>query len=210
MGVSRTVVSRLIGDRSLPAEKVGSSWVFDAADVAQAAAARRGRARPMSPRMAAGFLDVMAMAEGDPDVGHFRSLSATERHRFRARLDRLVAANEPAKLLRSWLSKRHPIHRFTMRGSADEILQQYRWAAAGAVNPRFGLAMGSVIDLHLTQRGARGLVEDFWLEQDPRGPVRIHVEGEPRVDVAAALADVADLGGPREDHAIAEVIRSWR
>ena len=210
LGVSRTVVARLIADGSLPAEKVGHSWVVDADDVRRVADARRGRARPMSPRMAAGFLDVMAMAEGDPGVGHFRSISATERHRLRARLDRLVAANEPAKLLRSWLSKRHLIHRFTMRGSADEILQQYRWAAARALHPRLGLAMGSVIDLHLTQQGARGLVEDFWLEQDPRGPVRIHVEEEPRVDLAAALADVADLGGPREDNAIAEVIRSWR
>ncbi|MEL4506014.1 helix-turn-helix domain-containing protein [Luteococcus sp. H138] len=212
LGVSRTVVARLIADGSLPAEKVGGSWVVDADDVGRVADARRGRARPMSPRMAAGFLDVMARAEGDSDVGHFLSLSATERHRLRTRLDRLVAANEPAKLLRSWLSKRHPIHRFTMRGSADEILQQYRWAAAaaGALHPRLGLAMGSVIDLHLTQRGARGLVEDFWLEQDPRGPVRIHVQEEPRVDLAAALADVADLGGPREDHAVAEVIRSWR
>ncbi len=209
-GVSRTVVARLISDGSLPAEKVGSSWVIDAADAAQAADSRRGRARPMSPRMAAAFLDVMARAEGDPDVGHFRSLSATERHRLRARLDRLVAASDPAKLLRSWLCKRHPIHRFAMRGSVDEILQEYRPAAAGAVHPRLGLAMGSVIDLHVTKQGARGLVEDFWLEQDPRGPVRIHVEEEPRVDLAAALADVADLGGPREDHAVAEVIRSWR
>ena len=125
-------------------------------------------------------------------------------------LDRLEAANEPAKLLRSWLCKRHPIHRFSMRGSVDEILQEHRWAAAGAVHPRLGLAMGTIIDLHLTKQGARGLVEDFWLEQDLRGPVRIHVEEEPRVDLAAALADVADLGGPREDHAVAEVIRSWR
>ena len=70
--------------------------------------------------------------------------------------------------------------------------------------------MGPVIDLHVTKQVARDLVEDFWLEQDPRGPVRIHVEEEPRVDLAAALADVADLGGPREDHAVAEVIRSWR
>ncbi len=210
LGVSRTVVSRLIADGSLPAEKVGNSWVVDVDDVMRVADARRGRARPMSPRMAAAFLDVMAIAEGDPDGGHFGGLSATERHRLRARLDRLVVAGEPAKLLRSWLCKRHPIHRFAMRGSVDDILQEYRWAAAGAVHPRLGLAMGSVIDLHVTKQGARGLVEDFWLEQDPRGPVRIHVEEEPRVDLAAALADVADLGGPREDHAVAEVIRSWR
>lgn len=210
LGVSRTVVARLIADGRLPAEKVGSSWVIEADNLGRVADARRGRARPMSPRMAAAFLDVMAMAEGDPDVGHFRDLSATERHRLRARLDRLVAADDPSKLLRSWLAKRHPIHRFSMRGSVDEILQEYRWAAAGTVHPRLGLAMGSVIDLHVNKQGAGDLVEDFWLEQDPRGPVRIHVEEEPRVDLAAALADVADLGGPREDHAVAEVIRAWR
>lgn len=210
LGVSRTVVARLIADGSLPAEKVGSSWVVGAADVAQAADARRGRARPMSPRMATAFLDVMAEAEGESAMGYLDELSATERHRLRSRLDRLVAASEPSKLLRSWLVKRHPVHRFAMRGSVDEILQEYRWAAAGAAHPRLGLAMGPVIDLHVTKQVARDLVEDFWLEQDPRGPVRIHVEEEPRVDLAAALADVADLGGPREDHAVAEVIRSWR
>ncbi len=210
LGVSRTVVARLIADRSLPAERVGSSWVVDAADVAQAADARRGRARPMSPRMATAFLDVMAEAEGESGMWYLRELSATERHRLRSRLDRLVTSSEPSKLLRSWLAKRHPIFRFSMRGSADEILQDCRWAAAGVAHPRLGLAMGPVIDLHVTKQGARDLVEDFWLEQDPHGPVRIHVEEEPRVDLAAALADVADLGGPREDHAVAEVIRSWR
>lgn len=50
------------------------------------------------------------------------------------------------------------------------------------------------------------MIEDLLLVPASDGDVLLRSEPVVRVDLAACLADVADLGGGRNDHMVAEVL----
>lgn len=206
LGVSRQRLHQLIHAGQLDAARVGKNWVVDDEVLADFQAARRPRIRPMSGRVARAMVDLIGQHCGAEPGQSWVDLPHRERSRLRQRWEQLVASDHPALLLRAWLPNRCSSARFTYRGDVREIFDDPRVEAGGAAHPELGLSGGLLVEPHVSDVDRDAVVWDFLLTPDPQGTVLLRAEPVVRVDLAACLADVAEVGGGRNDKAVAEVL----
>jgi excisionase family DNA binding protein len=131
LGVSQQRVRQLIAAQVLPAERVGARWLLDRAEVAKHEGPRPP-GRPMSPRMAWGFL--LALDGAMPD-----RLSGRERSRIERRLRRRPDVAEAA----AWCRHRAVAHRLVGHPAAvarARVLPDVVLTGASADGP--------IIDVH--------------------------------------------------------------
>lgn len=202
LGVNRFRVHQRIAAGSLKAEKVGSSWLVDAAGLRPARASR-----PMSPSM------VWALARAGE--GKAPDVRPAERSRLNEKLWRLreEPADELPRLVSSWLADRarrvelevHPEDLPELR--ADPGLR-----LSGVSDPRAGLASGSDLEAYVAAGDLDELADRYFLDLDaqPERPnVILHVLDQALHGDVPRLFSAADLferGGAREERAGLELL----
>lgn len=205
LGLSRQRVTQLIHAGQLQAQRVGRNWSISESALMAHQAARRPGVRPMSGRVARGMVDLIGQRFGEEQGSSWAELPHRERSRLRQRWAHLSVSDHPASLLRAWLPNRCLAQRFSFQGDAQAVFDDPRLQAGGAAHPGLDLTGGSLVEPHVTEADREGVIWDLLLVPDPDGNVLLRSEPFVRVDLAACLADVADLGGGRNDKAVAEV-----
>lgn len=200
LGITERRLRALIQAGDIYAERVGGRWVLEEAAVARHEARV---ARPLSSHNAWAMID---LAEGKrPD------LSAGAAYRARSRLRRLLASNEPERLLRSWLSSR--AERRTFRASPHDLADlrsDARLIVSGVSHPMSGISASDITEGYVQASDLQALVRDLLLLEAPdgRGNAILHVTQEPVGEVSAMLlaADLAEYRSPRENRRAVELI----
>ena len=210
LGVSRQRVVQLIDAGRLPAERLGRSWAIPQAALTAYAAARRPHVRPMSAPMARAMVDLIGQHHGEHAGPSWTNHTDRNRSRLRRRRERLASEPNPAPLLRAWLPNRCRAERFSFRGTPSEILTDARLCTGGAAHPGLGLSDGSLIEPHVHDADRDAVIWDWLLVPTADGNVLLRSEPIVRVDLAACIADVADLGGGRNDQAVADIFERGR
>lgn len=186
LSVSQDRVRALVYSGDLPAQKVGGRWLIDPDAVDHFDAARK-RARPMSPRMAWGFIALV-------ERGAAPRLSAPERSRIRSRLLDPPSVGDVANLLR----KRADVHRLRVHPSALSRAAAWDGAVRSGVSaPGHDIIDADMVELYLPERSVnemrRGLrahdaagdanlvvripLVDHWpFSGDVAGPVNVAVD----------------------------------
>jgi len=205
LGVSKRRILARIADGSLPAERIGNQWTINPADAQPALSSR-----PMSNAMAWALLAYLA---GDEPAW----VSPGERHRLKQRSARLVAADDPAALLRAWLSRR--ARRLKMQvapADAADLRQDDRLSPSGVSAPGSGIVAKGFVEGYVRPGDLEDLVKEYFLvEAEGRhGNVVLHVVDE--IPDNSALhdswallaADLAEHSGARERGRVLELVRS--
>ncbi|WP_109471052.1 helix-turn-helix domain-containing protein [Ornithinimicrobium cavernae] len=206
LGLSRQRVNQLIRDGQLEAHRVGRSWSIPEAALKAHQASRRPGVRPMSPRVARAMVDLMGQHLGEEPGPSWGELPHRERSRLRQRWQQLAASRHPASLLRAWLPRRCRAQRFSYQGEAQDLFADSRLRSGGVAHPALGLAGGSLVEPHVADVDRERVIWDLLLVPDSGGNVLLRSEPVVRVDLAACLVDVAELGGGRNDKVVADVL----
>ncbi|MFT3877097.1 MAG: helix-turn-helix domain-containing protein [Propioniciclava sp.] len=205
LGVQEVRVRRMLSSGQLAGCKVGKVWIVDRAAVEAAADARRLAGRPMSAVMARAMIDLIGQHLGASPGAAWSAVEHRGRTRLSDHLRRLLLADDPAPLLRSWLPHRSERRVYAFRGEMAELLGDARVVPGGSHHAELPLS-GGPADLHVAQSDIDDLVWEHLLVADPAGDVIVHVEPSVRTDLAACLVDIAQSGGPRNDAVVAEVL----
>ena len=202
LGVSARRVRERIAAGDLQARRVGRAWVLEEAQLE-----RSGRlGRPMSPRVAWAFLDLLAGGDGE-------GVSQPEQSRLRSKRAQLFASPIPAALLRSWLSARAGVQRYSAAAADLPALRgDARLVLSGLSDPRSGMAAANLVEGYVSGQHIDGLVKDYLLSSRGEPNVILHVPDADRriarpVPLPLVLADLADHDGPRESAAVERLLR---
>lgn len=208
IGRSERRVRDLIASGRLPAERIGSNWILDDADVA-AFEPRLGR--PMSEKNAWGLIDILDGREPD-------GLSAAEISRLRRRRNELVhvAKAEPgqaAPVLRSWLVRR--ADRCLFRASPidlPDIRSDSELVASGVSDPRSGISAAGVVEGYVFSALLEGFVRHHLLvvADEASANVVLHVSNREVGEVPLLLlaADLAEYNSARENKRVDELLQA--
>lgn len=211
LGLSEQRVRQLIAANMLLAERVGARWLLDRAEVAKHEAGRPS-GRPMSPRMAWGFLLAL---DGSMPVWIY----SRERSRIRQRLRRRPDVADAA----AWCRHRAAAHRFVGHPSAVERLRRSEVVLTGVA------ADGAIVDVNYVEAyvrpsGLRRLQRELVLEpagpfEEPNVVLRVIPPGlwpfvEHRAGPATVAVDLWDAGDARsrrEARALFDrLVTGWR
>lgn len=214
LGVHVQRVHQRIADGSLPAEKIGSSWVIDEVDVSRID--KRPSGRPPSARSA---WNIVVLAAGNgADLPPGRLASAEHWLRVLQRLARDASedavAAELRRLLRNRASRRayHASPR-----DLDDLRQDPRVNLSGVSDPGSGLASGDVVEGYVSADVADAVIDGYLLvpAASDLANVVAHVydpDIAPHDAVASpshllVAADLAEHHGARESARAAQLIR---
>lgn len=202
LGVNRSRIHQRIADGSLRAEKVGSIWLVDAADLRPPR-----RSRPMSRRMARALAELYD--------GGVPGVSGAEMARLKVKVEALRSGPEeevPATLS-AWLADR--AERVELAVHPQDVAQlraDRRLALSGISDPRAGLSSSAEVEAYVGRDDLGGLAEDYFLDLDhrPDAPnVVLHVLENPLAEPPRlfSAADLFDRRGAREVRAGLEILR---
>lgn len=203
LGVSERRARQIVADGRLPARRVAGRWF-----VAESAIPRSQVAsRPMSPRIAWAFIDLLS--ERPVDV------SPAERHRLVVKRARLLASPNPAALLRSWLSRRAALVRVALPpGDLPALLEDPRVVPSGLSDPRAGLSGPDEAEAYVHPAALLPLMRDYLMAEVVESPnAWLHVSDRdlPRpAPLGLVVADLADHDGPREDARVRAILGGGR
>lgn len=121
------------------------------------------------------------------------------------------ADSNPADLVRSWLAAQMPPVRTYLISPSDlpDLAADPRVVMTGISDPRAGLAVVGQVEARVTRHDLNALVTEFWLREDPDGPVRLLITDEPTPDpvpLGVLVEDLAAHPGPRESEAVARLL----
>lgn len=202
LGVSARRVRDRIASGDLRARRVGRAWVLEESQLARSE--RLGR--PMSARVAWAFLDLLAGGKGE-------GVSQPEQSRLRGKRAQLFASPVPAALLRSWLSSRAGVQRFSAApADLPALRDDERVVLSGLSDPRSGIAAANVVEGYVAAHHVDDLVKDYLLSNRGEPNVIFHVPDGGRpvprpVPLPVVLADLADHDGPRESAAVERLLQ---
>lgn len=203
-GVSRQRALAMIRAGQLPAKRVGRAWVIDQKEVNL----RHSYGRPLGPRMIDALVGALS---GRPLAG----LSSEERHFTSKYLERLRGADDPARLLHSWMRSRQRGLVEVAANPADlaEIARDPRLVPSGISDERSRLSAVRELEGYIASDDLPALLRDNLLIESDAPNVRLHVvEKLPDrpLPLGLLLADLADWNGPREDARVIELLRGIR
>jgi excisionase family DNA binding protein len=200
LGVSSRRVRERIARGDLVARRVGRAWLLDETQLGRSPRV----ARPMSPRVAWAFLDLLAGGSGE-------GVSQPEQSRLHRKLERL-REGDAASLLRSWLPKRAPVRRFAVAAAdLSALTEDPRVVRSGVSDPRSGLAAAGTVEGYVDGDVVEDLVAEYLLSAEGRPNVILHVlTGRSLPDpvpLPLLVADLADHDGPRESAAVERLMK---
>lgn len=199
-GVSSRRVLQLIEQGRVAARRSGGMWLIDTRELARRPLIRR----PMSTKMAWGFIDLLSFGTTDP------RLDPAEASRLRSRQRELRGHEQPARLLSAWLRSRCPVERFAVaQDDGPRLLGDPRFAQSGISDHRAGINAAGEYEGYVHSRDIAGLVREFLLVPSAQPNVLLHVVDRTvvtPVPFGLVVADLADRNGPREDAQVARLL----
>ncbi len=191
LGVSERRALQLVNAGTLRGRQVSGRWL-----VAEEAIPRsRLVSRPMAPRMAWSFIDLISGVPID--------VAPRERYRLLAKQREVMVSPRPGQLLRSWLRLRAEVVNLAMSGSdIEEFLADHRVVPAGISDSRSGMSAGREAECYVSPHDVDALVLDYLMAQSDVTNVWLHVSDQRLsrpAPVGLVMADLADHDGARED-----------
>lgn len=206
LGRSEQRVRQLLAAGELPGAKVGGHWVLEESAVQRS---QRLPRRPMSSSM------IWELLHADPE--RIAGLRPPERQRITARLRELLAAPDPASLLRSWSRNRGQTSQWQVAArDLKDLAADHRIIASGISDPRAGISSSKELEAYIEKSDLRPLAQDYLLVENPRSPnVVLHVIDGPldrdqRLPILAVAADLADRDRPRENNEANRLVAGLR
>lgn len=145
------------------------------------------------------------------------SLNAQDRFFTADYLERLGSAEEPARLLHSWMKSRQLRVVNVAANPADlvDLARDDRVVASGISDERSEMSAAREFEGYVAAADVDGFLRDNLLVQSDSPNVRLHVVDERParpVPLGLVLADLADWNQPREDGRVIELLKrvSWR
>jgi hypothetical protein len=204
-GISRQRALSMIRAGQIDARRIGRSWVVDQRELNQ----RTAVGRPLGRRMASILIDAISGRD-------LASLNAQDRFFAAGYLDRLGSAEEPARLLHSWMKSRQlrVVNVAANPSDLGVIARDERAVASGISDERSGMSAAREFEGYLAAAELDGFLRDNLLVESDSPNVRLHVVGERPAGPAPlglVLADLADWNRPREDGRVIELLKglSW-
>ena len=200
LGVSDRRVRQLIDSGALPAQRLGGRYIIEEYRVPRS----RPTTRPMSPRISWAFIDMLS---GKRPSG----ISNSERTRLKDKYERLLAMDDPADLLRSWLRKRDQLL-FLQVNPRDvaAVREDPRLVPSGISDDRSCLSAGQEAEGYVHPRDVADLRARYLMVDRLPTNVWLHVVERtiPRpAPLGLVLADLASHDSPREDQRVLELLR---
>ena len=218
-------IHQRIADGTLAAERIGSQWIIDEADVQRID--RRHAGRPLSSRSA--WALVVAAATERNSLSRPAApwqISASERSRARSRLRQLLrdassaaSSEELAAVLRALMKNR--ARRLMFRSSPRDIVDlrgDDRVQPSGVSLRASDIAAADIVEGYAAERDVDRLVDDFLLAEarHHNANVILHVVEDDipfraLADIDGWLllaADLAEYHRPRESSRAAELVRA--
>lgn len=206
LGVRPDRVRTMLRAGVLRGEQVGGRWLVPRSAIEDRLAQRPRPGRPMSATVARAMVDLVGQHLGEEPGPAWSALPQPHQSRLRRRWEQLVDDAHPAELLRSWLPHRCRAERLDAAGDCRDLFDDPRLHPGGTAHPALGLTGGSLVEPHVTDADRYAVIADHLLVPSADGAVLLRSEPVVRVDLAACLADVADLGGGRNDRAVAAAL----
>lgn len=192
----------------LPAHRVGNVWAIDEADLASH---RPALGRPMSPRVARGFVLLAADEPAElsqPEVSRLRS-------KARLLIDEARSGVLAADVLRSWLPHRAARVAYELPADdLDRLRSDPRIALSGLSHPASRMQSMNIVEGYVLRSDLdRVRAEDFMAASGRSASppnVILHVADAP-LPISGLLiaADLADHRGPREDAQVPDIVLAW-
>ena len=200
-GISRQRVHSMIRAGQINARRIGRSWVVDQRELNQ----RSAVGRPLGKRMAAVLLGALS---GSP----MGSLNAQDRFFAAGYLDRLRAAEDPARLLHSWMRSRQLRMVNVAANPADlsDIARDERVVRSGISDERSEMSAASEFEGYVAAADLEAFLRDNLLVESDAPNVRLHVVDERPARPAPlglVISDLADWNRPREDGRVIELLK---
>jgi hypothetical protein len=203
LGVSERRARALVASGRLPGRRVSGRWLIEETTIP----ASRPRSRPMSARVA---WELIWLLSDDP----LGTVTQPELSRLRTKQRTLLAAPDPASLLRSWLPRRAELARLAIApGDVEGLLADPRIVPSGVSDDRAGLSAGGDVEGYVHVDDLAGVTSDHLLSTAGRHNVWLHVTDRRMPSPAplgAVIADLADHDSPREDRAVVGLLRGVR
>lgn len=234
LGVAPQRVRQLIASGTLPATKVGSSWVIKGSSLRQL----KQRSRPGRPLSERSAWMVIAAADGHeildelsaPDRSKARArvrevmeaidrLKRTDETEFNAAVDRMVSRVE--QLLRNRAERRR--YRVSPRDLSD-LREDSRLALSGVSAANSEIAASDIVEAYVSHADLQRIVDEFLLVAvdgadtdanvvlhviSPTGPRRTDIV-KPEVPPLLLAADLLEHRGPRERAAALRALQRMR
>lgn len=201
LGVSDRRVRQLIDSGDLPAQRLGGRYIIEEYHLPRS----RPTTRPMSPRIAWAFIEMLS---GERPSG----ISNSERARLKDKYERLLAVDEPADLLRSWLRKRDQLLFLQVHPrDVAAVREDLRLVPSGISDDRSGLSAGHEAEGYVHPRDVGDLRARYLMVDRLPTNVWLHVVERPvprPAPFGLVLADLALHDGPREDQRVREMVRA--
>lgn len=221
LGVSERRVRAMLEDGQLEGRKVGGRWLVDfQAD--SVAAREKLPIKPLSERSSWALIVSITVAHSprsDCSVPIDLEIKPIEKHRLKARIDRLAKAEDPVPLLRSWFPKRAVRRKYHVNPSdLADLRRDKRISLSGVSHPASGLLAGNEVEAYVRADEAAALSDDYLLvEPRPDSPanVLLHIidpkhkvsDQERELPLMAVAADLAERSGAREEEAARNLVR---
>ena len=217
-------IHQRIADGSLAAERIGSQWTIDEADVQRVD--RRHAGRPLSSRSAWALVVAASERNSLSRPAAPWQISASERSRARSRLRQLLrdassaaSSEELAAVLRAVMKNR--ARRLMFRSSPRDIVDlrgDDRVQPSGVSLRASDIAAADIVEGYAAERDVDRLVDDFLLVEarHDNANVILHVV-EDDIPFRALVetdgwlllaADLAEYHRPRESSRAAELVRA--
>ena len=200
-GISRQRALRMIRAGQINARRIGRSWVIDQRELNQ----RSASGRPLGKHMASILIDVIS---GHP----LELLNAQDRFFAASYLDRLRGAEDPARLIHSWMKSRQLRVVNVAANPADlsDVARDDRVVASGISDERSEMSAAREFEGYVAAADLDAFLRNNLLVESESPNVRLHVVDErpPRpIPLGLVLADLADWNRPREDGRVVELLR---
>lgn len=200
-GISRQRALWMIRAGQISARRIGRSWVIDQRELNQ----RSASGRPLGKRMASILIDAIS---GHP----LELLNAQDRFFAASYLDRLRGAEDPARLIHSWMKSRQLRVVNVAANPADlsDVARDDRVVASGISDERSEMSAAREFEGYVAAADLDAFLRNNLLVESESPNVRLHVVDErpPRpIPLGLVLADLADWNRPREDGRVVELLR---
>ncbi|MDH6238213.1 helix-turn-helix domain-containing protein [Cryobacterium sp. CG_9.6] len=204
-------VHQLIRTGRIHADKIGSSWVIDEAEL--------GRQAPLSrPLSMTNSWSLIALLSGIEPA----KMEAKARWLLDRKCASLAEHPEPAPLLASWLRARAPV--LVVHANAADLADlrgDERVVLSGISDDRAGLSSEHEVEAYVDPEVAQELIREYLLVEVKNAKsaknanvwlhlAHVEADADGRAPLGLVLADLADHAGPRESQRVKELLSSDR
>ncbi|TDW31413.1 helix-turn-helix domain-containing protein [Cryobacterium psychrophilum] len=206
-GISVGRVHQLIRTGKIHADKIGSSWVIDEAELRRQAPL----SRPLSMTNSWSLIALLSGIEPE-------NIDATARWRLEFKCIALTRTATPDLLLSGWLRERAPVR--ALHANPDDLADlrtDARVVLSGISDDRAGLSSEHEVEAYVDPEVAKELIREYLLVEVKNAKsaknanvwlhlARVQADADGRAPLGLVLADLADHAGPRESQRVKEML----